>query len=127
MSFKNSLIHGIVAGAAAAGGAFMYASFYNNKLFDYSNDLKYTTIISAAFGVTVLASVLHNIGSRISPKWNDFIFNSLFSLITMASIMLPINAKIQNEIPDYFPIYAIPLHFFPLLMWFSFKPLFTKK
>lgn len=127
MTFKKSLIHGILAGILAAIGAFMYASFYNNKLFDYSKDLAYSTIISAAFGATVLASVLHFLGSKVSVKWNDFVFNSLFSLVTMASIMLPINAKIQNEIPDYFPIYAIPLHFFPLLMWISLKPLFDKK
>jgi hypothetical protein len=45
----------------------------------------------------------------------------------MASILYPISAEVQNDEFGYFMVYAIPLHFFPVLTWVTLKPLFFRK
>ncbi len=45
----------------------------------------------------------------------------------MASIMYPLGAQVKGDDFGYFMVYAIPLHFFPVLVWFAFKPLFFRR
>jgi hypothetical protein len=57
----------------------------------------------------------------------------------MASVLLPINFEIPPGLLEqlhaanfegvemFFPVFAIPMHFFPVLSWFALKPLFFRK
>src|SRR3989338_5672935 len=68
---------------------------------------------------------------KVTPKYGEIIFNFLFALITFASILGPIGylwpLDADQDLITYFPMYAMTLHFFPIVVWFTLKPLFIKK
>jgi len=46
---------------------------------------------------------------------------------TMGSIYYPLDANMPSDEFGYFVVYAIPLHFFPVLAWMTLKPLFFRR
>jgi hypothetical protein len=63
------------------------------------------------------------------PRAGEIVFNFVFVILTFASIMGPFAAKLPLtiEAPELFPGLTVPMHFFPVLAWFTLKPLFIKK
>ena len=87
-----------------------------------ANIFKYTLAgaFTAAIGYFLISLVLKG--------KTDMVFNLLFVVLTFASILGPIGAKLplEQEMPELFPGLAVPMHFFPALGWFALKPLFGK-
>ena len=71
------------------------------------------------------------IGARFSGKSHgipELVFNLVFVLISFASILAPFAATLPYEVefPELFPGFAVPMHFFPALAWFTLRPAFFK-
>lgn len=133
--FKHYFFTGLCTAIFASAGAILYASFYNKNLFDFSMVVGTTQIISICTGVGIIAAIGAWLFNRLLKSWGEFAFNALFCMVTMGSILIPIEYSFPEALlekvhavngPDsemFFPIYVIPLHFFPVLAWMSFKPL----
>lgn len=124
--FKQCFFLGISAAILSSVGAVVYAWCYNSNLFDYSHILDYTSIAAACTFVCIFACVAFWAAAMVLKSWGEFIFNTLFAFGSMASIFYPINSAIPEDSFGYFVVYALPLHFFPVLSWFALKPLFFK-
>ena len=126
MLFKKSLFLGITTAAFASLGAVLYAKFYNDTINDYSKILSYSAIAATCTFIAIFVCVIFWAALRVLKAWGEFIFNLLFAVGSMASIMYPLTAQVQGDDFGYFVVYTIPLHFFPVLAWFAFKPLFFR-
>jgi hypothetical protein len=87
-------------------------------------------IISATLFGGILAAVGYTVLVRTLKTRGEIVFNLIFTLISFASLMLPIAYKLPltidpTELP-LFPGMVIPMHFFPALGWYTLKPLFIK-
>jgi len=125
--FKKSLFLGIATAVFSSAGAILYAKFYNDTLFDYSKLLSYTTIAASCTCVAIFASIGFWCATMVLKSWGEFAFNFLFAMGTMGSIYYPLDANMPSDEFGYFVVYAIPLHFFPVLAWMTLKPLFFRK
>lgn len=58
----------------------------------------------------------------------EIVFNVAFMLLSFASIMAPlaISLPLDVQTPELFPGLAVPMHFFPLIGWFTLKPILLK-
>lgn len=136
--FKKYLILGIVTAVLSSAGAVAYAIFFNKNLFDFSTAVGPVSITAACSFVSVFAAVSAFAADKVLKSWGEFVFNLIFSIGTMGSILLPINfefppnmlALVQavnfEGVESFFPIYVIPMHFFPILVWVTLKPLFFR-
>lgn len=138
--FKKSLFLGITSGALAGVAGIVLEKVYATAFYtDFSN-------VTATFGGSlairtspmtifllclftgVLAAVVHGLFLKWLGKRGDAIFSLLFTMLSFASIVLPISATLPLDLDEYttllFPSFLITLHFFPALVWFTVKPLF---
>ncbi|MFK8036959.1 MAG: hypothetical protein AB8B74_01615 [Crocinitomicaceae bacterium] len=55
--------------------------------------------------------------------------NILIAILTFASIIGPITMTLPLELdfPELFPGLAVPMHFFPAMIFFGLSPFFEKK
>src|SRR5581483_8251881 len=86
-------------------------------------------IISASVFGGVLAAIGYTLLVRGLKTRGEIVFNLLFTLISFASLLLPIGFKLPLtiETPELFPGMVIPMHFFPALGWYTLKPLFINQ
>lgn len=136
--FKKYLILGIVTSVLASAGAVAYSMFFNKNLFDFSLAAGPVTITAACTFASIFAAVSAFAADKVLKSWGEFVFNLLFSIVSMGSILFPINfefppnllALVQavnfEGVEAFFPIYVIPMHFFPILVWVTLKPLFFR-
>jgi ABC-type branched-subunit amino acid transport system permease subunit len=128
--FKKALLLGVVSGLLAGIAGLVYAKVYYT-----ANEADFSKVASA---IRILASslfggVLAAIGYSILDKWlktkGEIVFNFIFTLLSFASLLLPIGFKLPLtiETPELFPGMVIPMHFFPALGWYTLKPLFLRK
>jgi hypothetical protein len=137
--FKRFLILGVLTAVLSSAGAIAYGTFYNKNLFDFSLAVGPIMIAATCTFVSIFAACSAWLSNRVLGSWGEFAFNLLFSLGSMASVLMPINyefpPQVLTEIQEvnfegvesFFPVYTIPMHFFPVLVWISLKPLFFKK
>jgi hypothetical protein len=136
--FKKYFILGIVASILSSAGAIAYGMFFNKNLFDFSMAVGPLSIATACTSVCIFAAITALAADKVLKSWGEFVFNLIFSVVSMASVLSPINfqfpadilAKIQEVnfegVESFFPIYVIPMHFFPILVWVTLKPLFFR-
>lgn len=125
--FRKSFFTGLFAAVFSSVGAIAYAGFYNSEVFDYSRILGYPSIVAACMFTCIFACVMYWAAVTVLKSWGDFVFNFLFVFITVISIKYPLAAAIPEDDFGYFMVYAIPLHYFPVLSWMVFKSLFFRK
>lgn len=136
--FKKYFILGIVASVLSSAGAVAYGMFFNKNLFDFSIAVGPLSIATACTTVSIFAAIMAYAADKVLKSWSEVVFNLIFSVGSMASILSPINyqfppnilTKIQEVnfegVESFFPIYVIPMHFFPVLVWVTLKPLFFR-
>lgn len=136
--FKNYFFLGLTVAAFSSIGALAYATFYNKTLFDFSLVVGNVAIVSTCVLVSFIAAFGCWFATKNVKKWGEFLFNLIFSSVTMFSILFTLKFQIPptvlkeitainfEGVEMFFPIYVIPMHFVPLLTWFTFKPLFFK-
>ncbi len=137
--FGKALLLGIITAIFSSFGAILYGNFYNTNLFDFSMVIGPVSIVTVCVIISVFAAFGFWLSEKVFKSWGEFVFNLLFCLGTMGSILSPINFQFPPAILEqvhaingvdtemFFPIYAIPMHFFPVLVWMTFKPLFYRK
>ena len=128
--FKQALLLGIVSGLLAGIAGLVYAHLYFTiNEADFSKVASTLRILSSSLFGGVLAAI----GYTAFLKWlkdkGEIVFNLLFTILSFASLLLPIAFKLplKIETPELFPGMVIPMHFFPALGWYTLKPLFLKK
>jgi ABC-type Fe3+-siderophore transport system permease subunit len=126
---KYQLIHGVVAGLLSGLAGVVYQSVYENAMY-----LDFSEVINAGsiFGASVFGCVLMAIGYWLLIKFKmphlKVWLNVLIVVLTFASILSPLGTTLplDVEFPELFPGLAIPMHFFPALVFFGLDPVFRK-
>ncbi len=127
---KKIFWQGLVAGLLSALAAIIY-----NRIYFFATETNFTKLVNTGslIGVNLLACMIAAVGFWLLTKWSirkgEIIFNFLFSILSFASIILPISISLPLDIknPELFPGLTIPMHFFPALAWFTIQPLFIKE
>jgi len=129
--FKKSLLLGIVSGLLAGLAGVVYARlYYSINEADFSAVVTSLKIVAASLFGGVLAAVGYTLLDRWLKARGEIVFNLLFTLISFASLLIPVAAKLPRTIDPQelflFPGMVIPMHFFPALGWYTLKPLFIR-
>lgn len=125
--FKRALLLGIVSGLLAGVAGLVYAHlYYTINEADFSKVVSSVKIISASLFGGVLAAIGYTLLIKGLKNRGEIVFNLIFTIISFASLLLPIGFKLPLtiETPELFPGMVIPMHFFPALGWYTLKPLF---
>ena len=126
---KKLLILAVVSGVLAAVASLVYQKVYADSLGDgFTNIITLQKIFAACLGANIVAAIGYFLLSKVLKSHTEAVFNLLFAVITIATIVYPIGFKLplDVEMPELFPGLAIPMHFFPVLGWMTLKPLFAK-
>lgn len=125
--FRRALLLGIVSGLLAGIAGLVYARvYYSANQADFSKVVSTVRIIAASLFGGVLAAIGYTLLIRGLKTRGEIVFNFLFTLLSFASLLMPIGFKLPLtiETPELFPGMVIPMHFFPALGWYTLKPLF---
>lgn len=128
--FKKALLLGIVSGLLAGIAGLVYARvYYTANEADFSKVASSVRILASSLFGGVLAAIGYTILDKLLKAKGEIVFNFIFTLLSFASLLLPIGFKLPLNIatPELFPGMVIPMHFFPALGWYTLKPLFIKK
>src|SRR6187549_2640881 len=112
---KKLLILGAVSGILAGIVGLIYQKVYASSLGDgFTNVAKPANIIISCLLGCIIAAVGYFLLSKVLKSNTEPVFNLLFTIITFATILGPIAAKLplETEMPELFPGLAIPMHFF---------------
>ena len=127
--FKRALLLGIVSGLLAGIAGLVYARvYYTANEADFSKVASAVKILSSSLFGGLLAAIGYTILVRALKIRGEIVFNLLFTIVSFASLLLPIAYKLPLtiETPELFPGMVIPMHFFPALGWYTLKPIFIK-
>ena len=128
--FKKALLLGIVSGLLAGIAGIAYAKlYYSVNEADFSKVASNVQIIASSLFGGVLAAIGFTIMDKLLKTKGEIVFNFLFTLLSFASLLLPIGHRFSPPIdtPELFPGMVIPMHFFPALGWYTLKPLFIRR
>lgn len=128
--FKKSLLLGIVSGLLAGVAGIIYAKvYYSANEADFSKVAGTVNIVASSLFGGVLAAIGYTVLDKLLKAKGEIVFNLLFTLLSFASLLLPIGHRFSPPIdtPELFPGMVIPMHFFPALGWYTLKPLFIRK
>jgi hypothetical protein len=136
--FKKSLFVGVTAGILSGVASIVFEIVYKETMFvDFTPVVKYSNLLGACVFGCVLASIGYWAIMKVSPKYGEIIFNFLFTIISFATIIMPLKYMSNmfppeldiagiDDMTSYFQPFAMTLHFFPALIWFAVKPIFIK-
>tara|TARA_B100001173_G_scaffold307797_1_gene316955 strand:- start:766 stop:1167 length:402 start_codon:yes stop_codon:yes gene_type:complete len=126
---KKHLLHGLVAGIIAGIIAVIYFMMYQKILFvDFNAVLNPYSIFGACTFSSIFMAYGYWILDRLNkPKLRGLV-NILIVFFSFLSVLAPIsmNLPLDVEFPELFPGLAIPMHFFPALIFFGIQPFFFK-
>jgi len=124
---KKVFLHGLIAGILSAIASIIY---YRVHYFAFEVDFSKLVSVVGLIGINILSCMVAALGYWFIKKWfrskADIVFNLLFSILSFASIIIPIAAKLPLDVqnPELFPGLTVPMHFFPALAWFTIAPFF---
>ncbi|MEY3592051.1 MAG: hypothetical protein RLZZ38_1020 [Bacteroidota bacterium] len=128
----KKIIWALSSGLLAAGVSYFYGEMFEQQLFeDYSNVVPTPAIFISCLVGTTFATLGHWLLTKFIPSFGEFLFALIFAAISTASLVGVLGFTFtdnSNELHQFiFYGYAMPMHFFPFLAWYVFKPLFDKK
>jgi len=127
---KKIFFHGLVAGVLSAIASIIY---YRVHYFAYEIDFSKIVTVAGLLAINLVGCMIAATGYWLIKKWfgakGDIIFNLTFSILSLASIIIPISINLPLDIqnPEMFSGLTVPMHFFPALAWFTIDPLFKEK
>jgi uncharacterized membrane protein YozB (DUF420 family) len=125
--FKPYFILGLLAGVISAAVSVVFAYTFNQKLLDFAQVLPYWKIIAVDFSLSLIAVGVYFGLSLIAKKNHKVVFYSLFSVASIASVLLPITANFPDlEFPEFYPTFAIPLHLIFSVIFLSLSSIIIK-
>ena len=128
-SMKKHLLHGFIAGIIAGIIAIIYLKIYQKILFlDFNSVLNHYSIVGACTFSTILMASSYWILEKLNKSKLRGVVNILIILFSFLSVLGPISISLplDVEFPELFPGLAIPMHFFPALIFFGIQPFFLK-
>jgi hypothetical protein len=122
---------GLLAGLVSFGWSEIFQSDKFTGL-DYSSVISVPAIFISCLIGTIMATFGHwGLVKFLPRKIADVIFGFLFSALSTASLISVLLFNVGDKCADCDPIafwgYAMPMHFFPFLAWYTLKPLFENK
>ncbi|MBM3186334.1 MAG: hypothetical protein FJZ67_08530 [Bacteroidetes bacterium] len=124
---KTFLVLGVSAGVISTFVSFLFAYFFNQNLFNFSNVLPYWKIVSVDFTLALTSAGVYYGITFISKIYSKIIFNSLFALCSIVSVLMPITAKLEGiEFPEFYPTFALPLYMFFSVIFLALSSIFIK-
>jgi len=83
-------------------------------------------MISMNLIVCLLFSIGYFFLRDIPKKRGIIAFHLLISILSFTAVIIPISISLPLSVknPELFPGLAVPMVFFPVLAWFTLKPLF---
>ena len=125
--FRNHFYHGLTSGIMAALAAIIYSRIhYFATEADFSGIINLGTMISLNLIVCLIISIAYYLFTVIFMKRRTIVFHLFISILSFAAVIIPISVSLPLSVrnPELFPGLAVPMVFFPVLAWFTFKPLF---
>ena len=126
---KKSLIHGIIAGILTAVAGIAYQRVYEDALFlDFSTVINPGSVAGASIFGCMLMAIGYELLERFKKSNLKGWLNVLITVLSFLSILGPLSMSLPLDIefPEMFPGLAIPMHFFPAMIFFGLNPFFTK-
>ena len=138
---KCAIIHALTASAFSAIVCYCYAAFYFNLIVDFSEGASMWSLIGRFFVLsgllTLPISLCYQLGIHFFPKNTrlvEFLLGLIFSGLTIGLVFYVLKMKepvFKKEdtllFVDFYKGFLMPMLFFPLLSWFTLKPLFLLK
>jgi len=124
--FQRFVLFGVVVSiiSSVVGVSYTYCSYH--FLFDFSKTLPIWKIVITYVFLGLLFSGLYFVVNEFFTTYLIFL-NIAVVLISFLSIIWPIIVNIDEEFPEMFPSFAIPLHFIFPLFWLALFPHFFKR
>ena len=125
--FKKHFYHGMTSGIMAALAAIIYSRIhYFATEADFSPIINLGTMISMNLIICLIISIAYYFFTIIFMTKRTIVFHIVISILSFAAVIIPISVSLPLSIrnPELFPGLAVPMVFFPVLAWFTFKPLF---
>lgn len=137
MTFSRSLLLAVASGILATVACLILQYAYKVATeSDFSLLIPWWKYLASCLIGCILASLGYFATMKVMPKSGEIVFNFLFAALSFASIALPMKMLIFKD-PDmseealwavgYVQPFAMTLHFFPIISWFTLKPIFIKK
>jgi hypothetical protein len=137
--FALSILHATSASALASMVCYFYATFYFGLLVDFSEGASIWPLLGRYFvlsGILTLPiSIIYQfiICSGLNySRIGEMLMGLVFSGLTVALVFYVLKMKepvFKKEdtilFVDFFKGFLMPMLFFPLLAWFTLKPLFA--
>jgi hypothetical protein len=105
----------------------LYVYSYYEWLFDFSSVLPIWKVAFGLISFTLILSYIHLAFRKVLKHYPTFWFGLTFSIITFVSILFPMIERVYVDASEFYPGFVIPLHFLPILMFFTFHHLDTQK
>lgn len=125
--FRRIFFLGLTAGIASAAAALIFQRIHFFATYaDFSKLVTVPKLIAVNLGVCMLAALLYRALTAWLGQKGAVIFNFVFVLLSFASVSwsFAYTLPLDVQLPELFPGLTVPMHFFPALAWFTFKPLF---
>ena len=128
--FKRKFLQGMLASLLS-----LMASLIYKRIYFFATEVNFSKVLGIerliAINVLVcLLAVFLNYGLvRLLKSKGEIIFNFLFSILSFASVIIPITLTLPLNIqsPELFPGLAVPMVFFPAIAWYTLNPFFIDK
>ena len=138
---KRAIIHALTASVFSAIVCYCYAAFYFNLIVDFSEGASMWSLMGRFFVLsgllTLPISICYQLVIHFFPKKNrlgEFLLGLIFSGLTIGLVFYVLKMKepvFKKEdtllFVDFYKGFLMPMLFFPLLSWFTFKPFFATK
>ena len=138
---KCAIFHALTASAFSAIVCYCYAAFYFNLIVDFSEGASMWSLIGRFFVLsgllTLPISICYQLVIHFFPKKNrlgEFLLGLIFSGLTIGLVFYVLKMKepvFKKEdsllFVDFYKGFLMPMLFFPLLSWFTFKPFYATK
>lgn len=105
----------------------LYVYSYYELLFDFSTVLPIWKVAFGLISFSLILFYVHQVFTKVIKQNPTFWFGWTSSIVTFVSILYPITERVYVDATEFYPGFVIPLHFLPLLMFFTFHQLDTQK
>jgi hypothetical protein len=123
MNVKLALISSLCASFLGV----LYTNIYYQLLFDFSTVLPIWKVAFGLISFSLILFYVHLLFTKMLKQNPTFRFGLIFSLLTFVSILYPMLESVYVDAAEFYPGFVIPLHFLPIIMFFTFHQLDTQK
>ena len=124
---QKIFLHGLLAGLVSAIVCLFYSEVYSTSL-----QVDFSDVINIFCPVILFGSLIASAGyyflstKLLAGDVTDVLLLDVTLTLTFLSCIYPFSVQLPLELdsPELFPGLVIPMHFFPVLFWIAFNPIF---